>query len=49
MEEIKLEPGEYKTAQSPDILDSGGLGPCIAVGAIYRQKGVHGTYEKCAF
>jgi len=29
----------YKTAKAPETLSSGGLGPCIAVGAIYREKG----------
>lgn len=39
MKEIKVGVNEYKKATAPDILDSGGLGPCIAVGAIYGKKG----------
>tara|TARA_Y100000310_G_scaffold296126_1_gene328124 strand:+ start:525 stop:1010 length:486 start_codon:yes stop_codon:yes gene_type:complete len=39
MEIIKVTQFEYKQASAPDILDSTGLGPCIAVGAIYRGKG----------
>jgi hypothetical protein len=36
---------EYKRANAPDILTSGGLGPCTCVGAIYGKKGymVHYT------
>ncbi|HLD33456.1 MAG TPA: hypothetical protein VJB66_01935 [Candidatus Nanoarchaeia archaeon] len=36
---IKVEMFEYKKAQKPDVLTSGGLGPCIAVGAIYDTIG----------
>ena len=39
MEIIKVEQGEYRKARSPDVLDSGGIGPCIVVGAIYGKKG----------
>ena len=39
MEEIEVKQSEYKKAQAPDILYSGGLGPCIVVGAIYRGNG----------
>lgn len=39
MEEIEANDFEYKKAKAPDILTSGGLGPCIAVGAIYCSKG----------
>ena len=39
MNEINVEQFEYKTAQAPNILYSGGLGPCIAMGAIYGKKG----------
>lgn len=36
-EDIKVEPFEMKKANSPDILESGGLGPCIAIG-VYDSK-----------
>ena len=36
---IKVDMNEYKKANAPDILTSGGLGPCICVGAIYNKKG----------
>src|SRR3989344_5498182 len=36
---IKVEMFEYTKAQKPDALTSGGLGPCIAVGAIYDPMG----------
>ena len=36
-EYIKVEQFEMKKANSPDILRSGGLGPCIAIG-IYDSK-----------
>jgi hypothetical protein len=39
MEEIKVDMNEYKTTTAPNILTSGGLGPCICVGAIYKKKG----------
>ena len=37
--DIVLGVDEYRTARSPDNLHSGGLGPCVAVGAVYRDKG----------
>ena len=30
---------EYVNATAPDILGSGGLGPCISIGAIYGERG----------
>ena len=39
MEEIKVEQFEYRTSRSPNVLYSGGLRPCIAMGAIYGKKG----------
>ncbi|MBS3093467.1 hypothetical protein J4456_02700, partial [Candidatus Pacearchaeota archaeon] len=39
MEEIIVGQGEYKKARAPDELDSGGIGPCIAIGAIYNKRG----------
>jgi|GEM_PF-1631657 len=29
----------YKRTRAPDILDSGGLGPCVSVGAVYQEEG----------
>jgi hypothetical protein len=47
MKVISVEQFEYKTAKPPDILDSGGQGNCIVVGAIYGNKGymVHLPFE----
>ncbi len=45
--EIVVETYEYKKAEAPDILCSGGLGPCIAVGAIYGKKGYMTHYVPC--
>jgi hypothetical protein len=39
MQEIIVEMFEYEKAKAPNSLKSGGLGPCIAVGAIYNKKG----------
>ena len=39
MEEIIVEQGTYKIACAPNILYSGGIGPCIVVGAIYKRRG----------
>jgi len=39
MEEIVLGQFEYKKTTSPNELYSDGLGPCIAMGAIYSKKG----------
>jgi len=39
MVEIKVDILGYERARAPDILESGGLGPCIAVGAIYGDQG----------
>lgn len=38
MKEIYVEENEYAFARSPDILTSGGLGVCIAIGALYGNK-----------
>ena len=37
----------YRTARSPDEMDSVGQGPCIVIGAIYRRKGymLHNVVE----
>jgi len=37
--EIEVEDTEYKKARAPNELYSGGLGPCIAIGAIYEKRG----------
>jgi hypothetical protein len=44
MEIIRVEDTEYKKARAPNELDSGGIGPCIVIGAIYGKKGymIHG-------
>ncbi len=39
MEEIKVDQFEYQKTRAPNELYSGGVGPCIVVGAIYRKKG----------
>ena len=39
MGEIIVEWAEYEKATAPDELYSGGLGPCIAIGAIYGKQG----------
>ncbi len=36
---IRTGMNRYRTARAPNILASGGLGPCIAVGAIAGNKG----------
>ena len=36
---IDVDMNEYASATAPDRLSSGGLGPCIAVGAIYENLG----------
>lgn len=36
---ITVDMGEYKQANAPDVLETSGLGPCIAVGAMYGKKG----------
>ena len=43
-EEIKVEQFEYIKTEAPNILISGGLGPCIAIGAIYENKGYLAHY-----
>ncbi len=30
--------GEYKTVKSPHTLNSGGAGPCLVIGAVYKTK-----------
>jgi len=42
--EIRVSTFEYETATAPDELYSGGIGPCIVMGAIYGKKGymIHG-------
>ena len=37
--EIAVEMCDYKKTQSPNTLYSGGIDPCIAIGAIYNKKG----------
>jgi len=46
-----LQDGPFVQGESPDEMDSGGLGPCIALGAIYRTHGflVHGVPGSCNF
>ena len=39
MEEIEVKQNEYRKAQAPDILYSGGIGPCIIVGALHGKSG----------
>mgnify|MGYP001563469104 CR=1 FL=1 len=39
MKEIKVHQLKYKTTRAPNELYSGGLAPCIAIGAIYGKKG----------
>jgi len=39
MEEINVDMWEYKEAKAPDELYSGGVGPCIVIGAIYGRRG----------
>lgn len=39
MEDIHVEQSQYKRTGAPHVLFSGGLGPCIAVGAIYMKSG----------
>ena len=39
MEIIEVGQFEYETAKDIDYLTSGGIGPCIAVGAIHENKG----------
>ena len=39
MEDIEVGQFEYRTTRAPNELYSGGLGPCIAMGAIYGKKG----------
>ena len=39
MKEIKVKQCEYRRARAPNILETTGIGPCIAIGAIYRNKG----------
>ena len=39
MVEIIVDQFEYKTTRAPNELYSGGLAPCIAMGAIYGKKG----------
>lgn len=36
---------EYRKAAAPETLDSGGLGPCIVVGAIYETTGYMAHYH----
>jgi chemotaxis receptor (MCP) glutamine deamidase CheD len=43
-EDFKIGTCEYGTAVSPDTLSSGGIGPCIVVGAIYEKKGYLAHY-----
>jgi hypothetical protein len=38
-EEIEVNMFDYKKAKAPDELYSGGVGPCISIGAIYQKKG----------
>ncbi len=44
MKEKKVEIGEYKKAGAPYELYTGGLGPCIALGAIYKKRGYLAHY-----
>jgi hypothetical protein len=44
MEIIEVDLYNYKKAEAPDILTSGGLGPCIAVGAICGNQGFLAHY-----
>jgi|TARA_Y100000310_G_scaffold131979_1_gene131096 chemotaxis receptor (MCP) glutamine deamidase CheD len=39
MNSVRVREGHYETANDPDILYSGGLGTCVAVGAIYEGQG----------
>lgn len=39
MKEIEVEQFEYKTTKTPNELYSGGVGPCIVIGAIYEGRG----------
>ena len=39
MKEIKVEQFQYRTTRAPNELYSGGVGPCIVMGAIYGKKG----------
>lgn len=39
MREIEVKNPNYKKARAPDKLYSGGLGLCIAIGAIYGKRG----------
>lgn len=39
MENIEVSQFDYRVARAPNELYSGGLGPCIAMGAIYGKKG----------
>ncbi len=36
---IEVNQQEYKKTFAPNVLESGGLGPCVAVGAIYGRRG----------
>lgn len=47
MKEIKVNMCEYKKAKAPDELYSGGLGPCIAIGAIYEKRGYLAHHHSC--